>query len=113
PPIMRHFYVSLTPAEFWSRYNTRIHDWLESNVYRPAGGKSRGVIAVFFVSAVLHEFAFDVATSHPDGYQFTFFILQAPAVLCSPYLKRLADRYGIAGRTLVRSLTILWFYFTS
>jgi D-alanyl-lipoteichoic acid acyltransferase DltB (MBOAT superfamily) len=110
---MRDFYLSLTPAEFWSRYNTRIHSWLEANVYRPCGGGIRGVVAVFLFSAAFHELAFDIATSHPDGYQFTFFMLQAPAVIASPSLKRFADRYGAAGQALVRMLTIAWFFFTS
>jgi hypothetical protein len=39
--------------------------------------------------------------------------LQIPAVLVSPGLKRFADRYGTTGRWLARSLTIVWFYFTS
>jgi hypothetical protein len=110
---MRDFYLSLTPAEFWSRYNTRIHSWLEANVYRPCGGGIRGVVAVFVFSAAFHELAFDIATSHPDGYQFTFFMLQAPAVIASPSLKRFAERYGAAGQALVRMLTIAWFFFTS
>jgi hypothetical protein len=40
-------------------------------------------------------------------------MLQAPAVLVSPWLKRFADRYGYAGHALARALTIAWFYFTS
>jgi hypothetical protein len=110
---MRDFYLSLTPAEFWLRYNTRIHSWLEANVYRPCGGGVRGVAAVFLFSAAFHELAFDIATSQPDGYQFAFFMLQAPAVIASPWLKRIADRYGNAGHGVVRTLTIVWFYFTS
>jgi hypothetical protein len=110
---MRSFFLSLTPAEFWSRYNTRVHSWLEANVYRPCGGRIRGVLAVFFFSAVLHELMFDIATAQPDGYQFTFFILQAPAVIASPWLKRQADRYGHIGHATVRALTIGWFVVTS
>lgn len=110
---MRSFSLSLTPAEFWARYNTRVHSWLEANVYRPRGGKIRGVLAVFLFSAVLHELMFDIATTHVDGYQFTFFMLQAPAVLASPWLKRQADRYGHIGHAAVRVLTIVWFVVTS
>jgi hypothetical protein len=110
---MQNFYRSLTPAEFWLRYNLRVHSWLDANVYRPAGGGARGVLAAFFVSACFHELMFDNATSHPDGTQFAFFMLQAPAVIASPALKRFADRHGIVGRELVRLLTIIWFYFTS
>lgn len=110
---MRSFFLSLTPAEFWSRYNTRIHSWLAANVYRPCGGKMRGAVAVFFVSALLHELMFEIATSQPDGYQFTFFALQAPAVIASPWLKRQADRYGLIGRAAARTFTIGWFVLTS
>jgi MBOAT, membrane-bound O-acyltransferase family len=115
-PIIQSCFLSRTPAEFWWRYNTRVHQWLEKNVFRPVGGRRapfRGVMATFFVSAVFHELAFGLATSRLDGYQFTFFMIQAPAVLISPKLERFARRGGAIGDAAVRILTIFWMYATS
>jgi hypothetical protein len=116
PPIIRFSFLSRTPAEFWSRYNTRVHAWLWENVFRPSGGRRapvRGVLLVFFASAVLHEFMFGIATSRFDGYQFTFFMLQAPAVLVSSKLERLARRWRIVGAVIAHGMTIGWFAVTS
>ncbi len=115
-PIIRFCFLSRTPAEFWWRYNTRVHLWLEKNVFRPVGGRRapvRGVMATFFVSAIFHELAFGLATSRLDGYQFTFFMIQAPAVLISRSLERFARRTGAAGDASVRILTAFWMYATS
>lgn len=112
---MNRILVSRTPAEFWRRYNTRIHTWLSRNVFRPVGGARRAAVAiglVFFVSAVFHEVAFDVALSRVDGYQFTFFMLQIPAVLISPRLERFARR-GPVARFLTHTSTVAWFGATS
>jgi MBOAT, membrane-bound O-acyltransferase family len=115
PPIVRHAFLSRTVAEFWMRYNTRVHRWLYENVFCPSGGRRapvRGVLLVFFVSALFHELMFGLATSQFDGYQFLFFMAQAPAVLASQPLERLANR-GVAGSALARGLTILWMAGTS
>ena len=114
-PIVNQAYLSRTPAEFWFRYNQRVRQWLYANVFVPCGGRkapSAGVIAVFLVSGIFHEFFFALATSRLDGYQFAFFMLQAPAVMLSPQLDRLARR-GIMGRGALHALTWLWFAATS
>jgi len=116
PPLVRGMLRSRTPAEFWMRYNTRVHRWLRDNVFVPAGGSWRpawGALFTFFVSALLHEVAFAVATSVLDGRQFAFFFLQAPAALLSPALERVAKKGGLAGRVFAHAVTILWFYLTS
>jgi MBOAT, membrane-bound O-acyltransferase family len=116
PPFVQHAFLSRTVAEFWMRYNTRVHRWMYENVFRPSGGRHapvRGVLLVFLVSGLLHELMFGIATSRFDGYQLIFFVLQAPAVLASRLMERLANRGGIAGSTLARSLTIVWMTGTS
>jgi hypothetical protein len=116
PPIIRFACLSRTVAEFWCRYNTRVHAWLQENVFRPSGGRGarvRGVLLVFLVSGLLHELIFGIATSRFDGYQFTFFMLQSPAVLLSPKLERLARRWRIIGPIVAHSLTVVWFAVTS
>ena len=115
-PLIDNCYLATTPGEFWRRYNKRVGQWLYLNVFVPSGGRRapiRGVFAAFFVSAVLHEVAFAIATSRFTGYQFTFFILQAPAVAISGWLQPTIDRAGPGLRTVARCATILWFYVTS
>lgn len=111
-PLMRQVYRSLSIGDFWRRYNTRVHRWLAINVFHPAGGAQapiRATLLTFFVSAVHHELMFGIATSRFDGYQFAFFMLQAPAVLLSDYATRL--------RWLPKAVPyvgmLIWFYFTS
>lgn len=115
-PIARNIILSRTPAEFWSRrYNHRVSEWLELNVFHPAGGRRhpvRGTLLVCFVSGVLHELMFGIATSRFDGYQFTFFFLQGPAILASVPLERLARR-STAAAVAGHVLTILWMATTS
>ncbi|MDB5390988.1 MAG: acyl-CoA cholesterol acyltransferase [Planctomycetaceae bacterium] len=114
-PLTNHAYLARTPAEFWFRYNQQVRQWLYVNVFVPCGGRRNrptGIIAVFLVSAIFHEFFFALATSRLDGYQFAFFMLQAPAVILSPRLERLAGQ-GLGGRFAAQGLTLLWFAVTS
>jgi hypothetical protein len=115
-PIIAQSFLARTPSEFWRRYNQRVHDWLYFNVFVPAGGARapvRGAIAVFLVSAALHELMFGIATSRFDGYQGAFFLLQAPAVILSGRAARRADSWGMAQTTLARAATALWLAVTS
>jgi len=115
-PITRRILLSRSVAEFWLRYNTRVHDWLYANVFQPAGGRRapvRAVLLTFFVSGLFHEWMFGISTSRFDGYQFAFFMLQAPACLLSPKLQRLARRPSVIGKAIAHTFTILWFTTTS
>jgi hypothetical protein len=115
-PLIRFAFLSRTPAEFWQRYNTRVHAWLYYNVFVPCGGLKapvRGICLTLLVSGLLHELMFDIATSRPDGYQLMFFLLQVPGILASPGLERLARHAGLAGKALAHGLTILWMAATS
>ncbi|HUG17494.1 MAG TPA: MBOAT family O-acyltransferase [Planctomycetaceae bacterium] len=114
-PLIDHALLSRTVVEFWCRYNTRVHAWLEHNVFLPAGGRRaplRGLCFVFFVSALFHEIAFGVTTSRFDGYQFAFFMLQVPAIITSRSLEHRV-RSSPTGRRLCYALTVLWFWLTS
>ena len=115
-PPMKFAFLSRTVAEFWCRYNNRVHVWYERNVFRPLGGRRaplRGVLLVFLVSGIHHELGFAIATSRIDGYQFTFFLMQAPAVACSRKLQHYSRRSGIRGKAMVYCLAVIWLYFTS
>lgn len=115
-PFVNNLYLSSTPADFWRRYNQRVRMWLTLNVFLPSGGRlapAKGIAATFLFSALLHELMFGIATSRFTGYQALFFLLQAPAVIFSRHLERLAEAAGIAGQILARGLTILWMAATS
>jgi hypothetical protein len=115
-PIVDKAYLATTPGEFWRRWNSRVGAWLEYNVFRPSGGNRapiRGVFVTFLVSALFHEIAFALATSRFTGYQFTFFILQAPAVVVSHRIAPFVNRSGLTVKVVARALSVLWFYFTS
>lgn len=110
-PLIQGALSSQTVSEFWSRYNTRVHSWLYEHVFLPADGRRapvRGVVLTYFVSALFHEAAFDIATSRLTGYQFAFFMLQAPAALISRRLHHFAGTRGTAGTILTRTFTVLW-----
>ncbi|MCG8651202.1 MAG: hypothetical protein MI861_15295, partial [Pirellulales bacterium] len=114
-PLIDHAYRSGTVGEFWCRYNTRVHAWLDQNVFGPAGGRRKprqAIFLVFLVSAALHEIGFAIATSRWDGYQMTFFLLQAPAVILGRVFQRVAAE-SIWGRFTLRGATILWMWTTS
>jgi hypothetical protein len=76
-------FAARTPADFWRRYNRPVHEFLQHDVFVPAGGRRRpivGAIAVFLVSAAIHEYVFSVAVRRVQGYQTAFFLLQGVAV---------------------------------
>jgi hypothetical protein len=115
-PIIDRAFLARTPAEFWRRWNNRINVWLYWNAFVPAGGRrapARGVWAACLFSAVLHEVAFTIATSRFTGYQFIFFLIQAPAIILSPALGRLSRAWGAIGLAIAHSVTALWMAFTS
>jgi D-alanyl-lipoteichoic acid acyltransferase DltB (MBOAT superfamily) len=114
-PVIENSFMARSPAEFWRRYNRRVHDWMFLNIFLPAGGRSaptRGVIAVFVFSAALHEAAFAIATSRVEGLQASFFLLQIPGVLASGTLERFSRR-GVVGRVVAHAFTIIYMGATS
>lgn len=115
-PLVRNVFLSLNVAEFWLRWNNRVHQWLKANVFLPAArrlGHIGGVVAVFAFSGLFHEIAFDVATGEGFGYQFAFFLLQTPMVLLaerlSPAVRRGHNLFMVASYLL----TVIWMTATS
>lgn len=114
PLIINHMIRSRTVAEFWTRYNTRVHNWFWHNVFRPLRTTpDLAVIATFTVNGALHEMMFGIATSRFDGYQFLFFLIQIPAVLTSRHLRRFAAGIGEHAVGVLRCGTIVWLVATS
>ena len=109
-PLVKSVFLSRTPAEFWRRWNNRVHAWLFRHLFAPCGGAKHPVRAVwltFLFSGLFHELAFGLATGRFDGYQFAFFVIQAPAVLLSGKLSRWSRRGGVGGEIVARGFTIL------
>jgi D-alanyl-lipoteichoic acid acyltransferase DltB (MBOAT superfamily) len=76
-------FAARTSADFWRRYNRPVTQFLRENVFGPAGGRRsavRGAVAVFVVSALVHEYVFSMAIGRVQGYQTAFFMIQGIAV---------------------------------
>ncbi len=115
-PVVHFAFLARTPADFWRRYNNRVHDWFYRNVFLPTGGRRgpvRAMIVTMLASAVFHELMFDLATSGFDGYQFAFFAVQIPAILASGCLERLARSGGALGKAAAHAATAVWMVATS
>ncbi len=114
-PIIQDAYQSTTIADFWRRFNTRVHAWFKANVFPLLNRKRapvRSLLLTFFVSGLLHEVGFAVATSRIDGYQFMFFMLQASAIVFSHYARRRVAESTI-GSVVSRCGTVAWLWGTS
>jgi hypothetical protein len=102
-PILAH-----SVLDFWSRYNVWIHRWLKKHIFDPIGSRRRrpvlGILAVFAVSGLLHEYViFPVA---PDllGWQSAFFGLHGLGAVGGGWL---GHKYrAITGRRAPRPLAI-------
>lgn len=115
-PIIAGVFRSRTVAEFWQRYNYRVHDWHYRNVFRAAGGRrrpARAMALVFLFSGLYHELMFGIATSRFDGSQLAFFLTQAPAALASGRIERWVRKGGIARKIAAHGFTILFLSLTS
>jgi hypothetical protein len=102
-PILAH-----SVLDFWSRFDVSIHRWLERHVFVPIGRRRRrpmlGILAVFAVSGLLHDYLFVVTMPELIGRQFAFFGLHGLGAIGGAWLGR---RYrAIAGRRAPRALAI-------
>jgi hypothetical protein len=75
-----------TPADFWRRWNVPAQQFLNEYVFQPAGGPCRAVratLVTFFVSGVVHEYVFGIASGRVQGWQLLYFMLQGVAVVAT------------------------------
>jgi hypothetical protein len=87
-----------TPAEFWRRWNRPAQQFLETYVFRPAGGTHhpvRATLVTFAVSAALHEYVFGIAAGRLQGWQALFFALQGAATAASIRLRPTGRRLAL------------------
>ena len=83
-------FAARTPADFWRRYNRPVHQFLQEDVFKPAGGPRKpaaAMLLVFVVSAAIHEFVFTAGTGKLYGYQTAFFLIQGVAVAATARVK--------------------------
>jgi D-alanyl-lipoteichoic acid acyltransferase DltB (MBOAT superfamily) len=82
PDWMDNPFRARTTAEFWRRYNRPMQQFFSEDVFKPVGGRRapvRATLVTFAVSAVIHEYLFDIAIGRLQGYQTLFFLLQGCA----------------------------------
>ena len=117
PPLTRPLCLSspLSPfLQYWRTWNLPVHKFLVRHVYNPArrhgrGGRQGAVLAVFVVSALLHEVAVTVplhAAVWPPwrAYAFWGVMLQVPLV-------SLTERLGSAATTGSAGNFVFWLSF--
>ena len=80
----RDWWNANTIQYFWKNWNIPVHKWLFRHVYRPLRAKGVpklwAVLAVFFLSAVLHEVAISVPLGMIRGYAFAGMIVYVSVV---------------------------------
>lgn len=88
--LMDNPFAARTPADFWRRYNRPAQQFFYENIFKPLDGLRsplRATLACFAVSAIIHEYIFDIATGRIQGYQTVFFLLQGCAVAATERIK--------------------------
>jgi len=105
-----HPVVARTPAEFWRRYNRWFGQFLYEDVFKPLGGlrrPARGIVGVFALMGVVHEYQAWQMTGHITGYLLAYFALHAVVVAATFRLRprRAQAVVGIAGTISFHLLT--------
>jgi MBOAT, membrane-bound O-acyltransferase family len=83
-------FAATTPAEFWRRYNRNVQQFFWQDIFKNSGARRAPVLmmlAVFALSALLHEFIFFTAIGRVQGYQTAFFMLQGLAAVMTARVK--------------------------
>lgn len=107
-PLLAH-----SPADFWRRWNRPAQQFFREDLYTPLGGRRapiRALLLTFLVSAVVHEYLFDVAVGRVTGYQTMFFLIQGIAAALTPRVPRTATTIAL---TFAFNLTTSVLFFAS
>ena len=79
-------------AEFWNKWNRPVHKWVQRHVYFPLQkrgySKVTGLIAVFFVSGLVHEYIFCLPGRLVDYYTFLWFWSQSLIIIIEKKLEK-------------------------
>ncbi|KAF3016496.1 hypothetical protein E8E14_010430 [Neopestalotiopsis sp. 37M] len=78
--------------DYWNMWNKPVHAFMRRHVYSPMMGRGYGqtssFLAVFFVSAVLHEMAVGVPTHNIIGVAFLGMMMQLPLIVITDLIKK-------------------------
>ncbi len=104
----RYPILATSVLDFWSRYNVWIHRWLERHIFEPIGRRRRrpvlGILAVFALSGLFHEYLFLPAVPAVLGLQLAFFSLHGVGAVAGAGLgRRIRAR---TGRRIPRALAV-------
>ncbi|MCI0366527.1 MAG: membrane bound O-acyl transferase family-domain-containing protein [Phycisphaerales bacterium] len=106
-----HPIAAVTPADFWRRYNREAGRFLYEDLFKPAGGLRApvaGILLVFLINGLLHEYLATVMIGSITGCQMMFFGLNGLAVAAT-------FRFQPRGLVAILSgiLTLAFLFFTS
>jgi hypothetical protein len=104
-----------TPAEFWRRYNRPAQQFFYEDIFKRMGGlrsPTRATLATFAVSALIHEYLFDISLDRVQGYQALFFMLQGLGVIATMRMRFGGWRiwFGIGATWIFNLATGLFFF---
>ena len=78
-------------AEFWNKWNRPVHKWVQRHVYFPLQkrgySKVTGLVAVFFVSGLIHEYIFCLPGRLLEYYTFLWFWSQSLTIIIEKKLE--------------------------
>ncbi|KAI8820258.1 MBOAT, membrane-bound O-acyltransferase family-domain-containing protein [Fimicolochytrium jonesii] len=102
-------------AEYWRLWNTPVHYWGKRHVYLPLIVKYKlspvvASIAVFVISAALHELLVGVPTRALNGWAFGAMMLQLPLILQTKALEPLRKKNEVLFDTVGNYM--FWISFT-
>lgn len=114
--LSRHPIVSVTPSDFWRRYNRSAGQFFAEDVFKVIGGLRRPVPAIFgtfIANGILHEYIMTASSGRLTGYMMAFFVLQAVGVAASFRIRPrspLEKAIGIAATFTFNYLTTIFFF---
>ncbi|KAI0128897.1 diacylglycerol O-acyltransferase [Xylariales sp. AK1849] len=99
-------------GEYWRMWNKPVYQFMKRHVYSPMMGRGYGQtyssLAVFFVSAILHELAVGVPTHNILGVAFAGMFLQLPLIMVTQNIQKWVT--GSKGKLLGNC--VFWISFT-
>lgn len=108
-------FFARTPADFWRRYNRNVQQFFWQDVFSRSHSRRTpilGMLLVFGLSALLHEFVFYAAVGHIQGYQLAFFTVQGFAAASTARVKVRGPFVvpWVAGTMAFNLLTSMFFF---
>lgn len=111
PPLAR------SPLDFWShRWNLIFKTWAYRNVFLPAGGLRRplrGMLWVFAMSAIVHEYIVFASVGRTEGHMTAFFALHGAATILTAAVARKRRNRPLLPRAVAVPLHLGWFTLTA